>query len=81
MIDCIDDEEVEEGRDDSYNESTVSHFADGSRLITAPIVSQHASTESPDGVNNLNSPIVATREVVPSSWLGEEHEHFPISNA
>ena len=84
VIDCIDDEEVEDGNDVSCIESTVSHSAsaDGPRLIIAPIVSEPASTESPAGVNNLNSPIVApVEDVVPNSGLDEEKEHFPISNA
>jgi len=63
--------------------STIPHSenADGPRLIPAPIVSQSVSIESPDDVNNLNSPIiVATREVVPNLGLEEEQEHFPIPN-
>jgi hypothetical protein len=59
VIDCTDDEEVEEGHAVSYKESTISHSetADRPRLITAPIVSQLASTESPASINNLNSPL------------------------
>ena len=51
--------EVEEG-----NELTVSHSetADDPTINSVPIVSHIASTESPACVNNLNSPIVATRD-------------------
>jgi hypothetical protein len=70
VIDCIDDEEVEEG-----NELTVLHSedADDPTINSVPIVSHPASTESPAGVNNLNSPIVATRDVT-NSELEEEQE-------
>ena len=75
--DCIDDEEVQEG-----NLSTVSHSetADDPTINSVPIVSHPASTESPVGINNLETPTVPTRDVA-NSGLEEGHEHYPIPNS
>ncbi len=79
VLDYIDDEEVEDG-----NGSTVSHseIADGPTLNNGriTILSHPASTDSPTGVNNLNSPIAANQAVA-NSLLAEEQEHFPIPNS
>ena len=77
VLDYIDDEEVEDG-----NGSTVSHseIADGPTLNNDTIVSHLASTESPTGVNNLNSPIAANQAVA-NLLLAKEQEHFPIPNS